>query len=82
MTAPMAEPFIDGWDGRLSVDGPAIPEPAGSVEWRQPDQADVDAIRELLDLMVNFSSNDQRARFLLSCNWMRDRDRRLRSARP
>jgi hypothetical protein len=38
------------------------------------DQADVDALRELLDLMVNFPDNDQRARYLLSCNWMRDRD--------
>jgi hypothetical protein len=39
-----------------------------------PDQSDVDALRELLDLMVNFPDNDQRARYLLSCNWMRDRD--------
>jgi len=37
-----------------------------------PAQDDVDALRELLDLMVNFPSNDQRARYLLSSNWMRD----------
>jgi hypothetical protein len=34
-------------------------------------QADVDALRELLDLMENFPDNDQRARYLLTCNWMR-----------
>jgi hypothetical protein len=39
-----------------------------------PNQADVDALRGLLDLMANFESNDQRARYLLSSNWMRDRD--------
>jgi hypothetical protein len=39
-----------------------------------PNQADVDALRALLDLMANFESNDQRARYLLSSNWMRDRD--------
>lgn len=38
-----------------------------------PDQADVDALRELLDLMENFSDNDQRARYLLTCDWMRTR---------
>jgi hypothetical protein len=48
-------------------------------DYRMPDQADVDALRELLDLMVNFPSNDQRARYLLGCNWMRDRDERIRS---
>jgi len=37
-----------------------------------PAQEDVDALRELLDLMVNFPSNDQRARYLLSSNWLRD----------
>lgn len=36
-------------------------------------QQDVDALTELLDLMTDFSSNEQRARYLLSCNWMRDR---------
>lgn len=41
-----------------------------------PAQADVDALRGLLDLMANFSSNDQRARYLLTCNWMRDRQQR------
>lgn len=38
-----------------------------------PDQSDVDAVRELLDLMADFSSNDQRARYLLTCNWMLER---------
>ena len=39
-----------------------------------PDPADVEALTNLLDLMVNFPSNEQRARYLLSCNWMRDYD--------
>jgi hypothetical protein len=39
-----------------------------------PNQADVDALRGLLDRMDYFESNDQRARYLLSSNWMRDRD--------
>lgn len=38
-----------------------------------PDLADVAALRELLDLLENFSDNDQRARYLLSSNWMRDK---------
>ncbi|MFA6298790.1 MAG: hypothetical protein WC642_06470 [Nocardioides sp.] len=38
-----------------------------------PDQTDVDALRDLLDLMETFSDNDQRARYLLSSNWLRDR---------
>lgn len=38
-----------------------------------PDQCDVDALRDLLDLMRDFSDNDQRARYLLSSNWLRDR---------
>lgn len=37
------------------------------------DQSDVDALRGLLDLMADFTDNDQRARYLLSSNWMRDR---------
>ena len=36
-----------------------------------PLQADVDELRDLLDLMANFPNNDQRARFLLSSNWLR-----------
>jgi hypothetical protein len=36
-----------------------------------PDQRDVDELRDLLDLMRNFPDNDQRARFLLSSNWLR-----------
>lgn len=37
-----------------------------------PKQEHVDGLRYLLDLMSNFSSNDQRARYLLSSNWMRE----------
>jgi hypothetical protein len=44
-----------------------------------PDQADVDALRELLDLMESFSDNDQRARYLLSSDWMRERLARRQS---
>ncbi len=43
-----------------------------------PDPADVAALTYLLDLMANFPSNEQRARYLLSCNWMRDHDAALR----
>lgn len=35
------------------------------------DQAWIDELRELLDLMENFESNDQRARFLLGSNFLR-----------
>lgn len=38
-----------------------------------PSQEDVDQLRELLDLMESFASNDQRARYLLTSNWLRDR---------
>jgi len=38
-----------------------------------PEQSDVDALRDLLDLMEKFESNDERARYLLSSEWMRDR---------
>lgn len=37
-----------------------------------PDEDDVDAVRGLLDLMEHFADNDQRARYLLSSNWLRD----------
>lgn len=39
-----------------------------------PDPADVRKLTELLDLLEGFIGNEQRARYLLSCNWMRDRD--------
>lgn len=42
-----------------------------------PAQSDVDTLRHLLDIMCNFTSNDQRARFLLSSDWIRDRDAEL-----
>ena len=38
-----------------------------------PAAADVEALTALLDLMANFPSNEQRARYLLSSNWLRDR---------
>lgn len=40
---------------------------------RGPEQTDVDAVRDLLDLMATFRDNDQRARYLLTSDWMRDR---------
>ena len=39
---------------------------------RTPRQADVDGLRELLDLLDSFANNDQRARFILTSNWFRD----------
>lgn len=50
-------------------------ETARSEYTRGPDQADVDALRSLLDLMENFGSNDQRARYLLCSDWLRERER-------
>lgn len=38
-----------------------------------PDPGDVEALTELLNLMADFPSNEQRARYLLSSNWLRDR---------
>jgi hypothetical protein len=40
--------------------------------YERPSPVDVTAVRELLDLMADFPDNDQRARYLLTCNWMRD----------
>ena len=37
-----------------------------------PRQEHVDGLRELLDLLDGFSSNDQRARYILTSNWFRD----------
>lgn len=34
-----------------------------------PDPRDVGELRDLLDLMETFPDNDQRARYLLTCNW-------------
>lgn len=52
-------------------------EPTGHQGGPGPDPADVDALRDLLDLTAGFRDNDQRARYLLSCDWMQDR-----AARP
>lgn len=38
-----------------------------------PDPRDVQQLTALLDLISDFPSNEQRARYLLTCNWMRDR---------
>lgn len=35
-----------------------------------PRQSHVDDVRVLLDLMTDFTDNDQRARYLLSSNWL------------
>jgi hypothetical protein len=37
------------------------------------DTTDVDTLGGLLDLTANFSDNDQRARYLLTSNWMHDK---------
>lgn len=34
-----------------------------------PDERDVRQLTELLDLLDGFTSNEQRARYLLTCNW-------------
>jgi hypothetical protein len=39
-----------------------------------PDPQDVEQLTDLLDLMADFPSNEQRARYLLTCNWMRGRN--------
>jgi hypothetical protein len=38
-----------------------------------PDPRDVEEVTTLFDLMQDFPSNEERARFLLSSNWMRQR---------
>ncbi|WP_372733575.1 hypothetical protein [Nocardioides sp.] len=53
--------------------GPKTEKTVLDATTNAPDQADVDALRDLLDLMADFPDNDQRARYLLTCNWMRDR---------
>lgn len=54
--------------------------PAGTmVPMPAPERADVDALRAVLDLMTDFADNDQRARYLLSSNWMRERLARRQS---
>ncbi|WHU45167.1 hypothetical protein QNM97_14010 [Gordonia sp. L191] len=51
-----------------------VPALLGATADREsfPKQEHVDGLRYLLDLISNFSSNDQRARYLLSSNWMRE----------
>jgi hypothetical protein len=53
--------------------GVAAHSPVSGPQLGPPDQHDVDELRELLDMMESFSSNDQRARYLLGSNWLRDR---------
>lgn len=38
-----------------------------------PDLEDVAQLTALLDLMADFPSNEQRARYLLTSNWLRER---------
>lgn len=66
----LAVPNVCGWCGEPGVYD--TPHPSDDHEDTGPDQSDVDQLRELLDLMGGFSSNDQRARYLLSSNWLRD----------
>ena len=40
-----------------------------------PHQSDIDNLVLVLDATKNFESNDQRARYILTSNWMRDRGR-------
>ncbi len=47
--------------------------PSAQAASTNPHETDVDVVRGLLDLMADFSDNDQRARYLLSSNWLRDR---------
>ncbi|MFW6598159.1 hypothetical protein ACOCHS_06475 [Propionibacteriaceae bacterium Y2011] len=42
-----------------------------------PNPTDVAELRDLLDLMGNFTSNDQRARYLLTSDWLRNNGARL-----
>lgn len=58
---------------RLAEAPADVVEAVVSEDGRGPEQADVDALRDLFDLMADFPDNDQRARYLLSSNWMRDR---------
>lgn len=44
----------------------------GTHQRAGPDGGHVRELTELLDLLSGFSSNEQRARYLLSSNWMRD----------
>ncbi|MDQ6526864.1 hypothetical protein RB608_24810 [Nocardioides sp. LHD-245] len=54
-----------------------------AAEWMDPspapEQRDVDELRRLLDLLESYTSNDQKARYLLTCNWLRNRLARRQS---
>jgi hypothetical protein len=63
------------------TDVPTPTQVAAEQELAGPRQEDVNSLRELLDLITNFSDNDQRARYLLSSNWLRDFKDALRSQR-
>lgn len=63
--------------------------PGGPSSVTSPGPDDVAQLTDLLDLIASFESNEQRARFLLSSNWMRDRGAaagahvaRIRSGEP
>jgi len=44
-----------------------------ATDVQRPYAVDVAELTYLLDLMHDFDSNEQRARYLLSSNWLRDR---------
>ncbi len=44
-----------------------------AAEHTHPDPIDVAALTDLLDMLEHAPSNEQRARYLLSCNWMIER---------
>lgn len=60
---------------RLEAHLHGLKEPAVTPRYTSggPDPDDLDALRGLLDLMADFPNNDQRARYLLTSNWMRDK---------
>lgn len=62
-----------GTIGTVTTSRPPVGPDSDDVAALEPDSDDVAALRHLLDMMGNFPSNDQRARYLLTCDWMRDR---------
>lgn len=52
-----------------------VPTAAELAEQRPagPDPDDVTALTELLELLDGYATTEQRARYLLSSNWLRDR---------
>ena len=69
-TIPHHSPLIGGGARPDDTDSQGRRPVSGQL----PDIDDVHALTQLLDIMANFPSNEQRARYLLTCDWMRDRD--------